>query len=210
MYSVGRVATDKFGCRVIRRPFVGVLSNEDAVLRVAGSAKTVSSMIDVLDTHAFAKNQVEDTRQHARNNFSCHGRTHFQRQCNFTDRHPCFSVDPFDHNAASASAVVFEASVPDASYRFPCCGIISFVDDYFPPSFHFSVFLKAQGGIVHACSSGFCLRVLIILLILRFCPSTGGSCDSLHLLCCEGSHLESFGCRKPTQCCGTSKDGGDD
>ena len=45
MYSVGRVATDKFGCRVIRRPFVGVLSNEDAVLRVAGSAKTVSQPI---------------------------------------------------------------------------------------------------------------------------------------------------------------------
>ena len=42
MYSVGRVATDKFGCRVIRRPFVGVLSNEDAVLRVAGSAKTTA------------------------------------------------------------------------------------------------------------------------------------------------------------------------
>ena len=42
MYSVGRVATNKFGCRVIRRPFVGVLSNEDAVLGVAGSAKTVS------------------------------------------------------------------------------------------------------------------------------------------------------------------------
>ena len=42
MYSVGRVATDKFGCRVIRRPFVGVLSKEDVVLRVAGSAKTVS------------------------------------------------------------------------------------------------------------------------------------------------------------------------
>ena len=62
MYSVGLVAIDKFGCRVIRRPLVGVLSNEDAVLRVAGSAKTVSSMTDVLDTHAFAKNQVEDTR----------------------------------------------------------------------------------------------------------------------------------------------------
>ena len=45
MYSVGRVATDKFGCRVMRRPFVGVLSNEDAVLRVAGSAKTVSQPI---------------------------------------------------------------------------------------------------------------------------------------------------------------------
>ena len=36
MYSAGRVATNKFGCRVIRRPFVGVLSNDDAVLRVAG------------------------------------------------------------------------------------------------------------------------------------------------------------------------------
>ena len=40
-----RVATAKFGCRAIRRPFVGVLSNEDAVLRVAGSAKTVSQPI---------------------------------------------------------------------------------------------------------------------------------------------------------------------
>ena len=44
MYSVGRVAPDKFGCRVIR-PFVGVLSKEDTVLRVAGSAKTVSQPI---------------------------------------------------------------------------------------------------------------------------------------------------------------------
>ena len=45
MYHVGRVATDKFGCRVTRRPFVGVLSNEDAVLRVAGSVKTASQPI---------------------------------------------------------------------------------------------------------------------------------------------------------------------
>ena len=45
MYSVGRVMTDKCSCRVIRRPIVGVLSNEDAVLRVAGSAKTVSQPI---------------------------------------------------------------------------------------------------------------------------------------------------------------------
>ena len=42
---LGRVATDKFGCRVIRRPFVGVLSNEDAVIRVAGSAEKVSQPI---------------------------------------------------------------------------------------------------------------------------------------------------------------------
>ena len=40
-----RVGPDKFGCRVIRRPFVGVLSNEDAVLRVAGSANKVSQPI---------------------------------------------------------------------------------------------------------------------------------------------------------------------
>ena len=45
MHSVGRLATDKFSCRVIRRPFVGVLSNEDAVLRVEGSAKTVPQPI---------------------------------------------------------------------------------------------------------------------------------------------------------------------
>ena len=45
MYSVRREATDMFGCRVIRRLFVGVLSNEDAVLRVEGSAKTVSQPI---------------------------------------------------------------------------------------------------------------------------------------------------------------------
>ena len=45
MYSVGRVATNKIGCRLIRRPFVGLLSNEDDVLRVAGSAKTVSQPI---------------------------------------------------------------------------------------------------------------------------------------------------------------------
>ena len=45
LYSVGRVATNMFGCRVIRRPFVGILSTEDAVLRVAGSAKKVSQLI---------------------------------------------------------------------------------------------------------------------------------------------------------------------
>ena len=45
MYSVGRVADDQFGCRVARRPFVRVLSNEDAVLRVTGRAKTVPQPI---------------------------------------------------------------------------------------------------------------------------------------------------------------------
>ena len=44
MYSVRRVAIDKFGCRAIRRS-IGIPSNEDAVLRVAGIAKTVSQPI---------------------------------------------------------------------------------------------------------------------------------------------------------------------
>ena len=44
MYSVRRVAIDKFGCRVIRDS-IGILCNEDAELRVAGIAKTVSQPI---------------------------------------------------------------------------------------------------------------------------------------------------------------------
>ena len=63
MYNVGRVATDKFGCRMIRRPFVGVMSNEDAVHRVAGSAKTVSQPILPVQKNSPAE-QEETTAGH--------------------------------------------------------------------------------------------------------------------------------------------------
>ena len=57
--SVGRVGTDKFGCRLIRRPFVGVVSNEKAVLRVAGRAKTVSQPV-------LPENKTEELRNWSR------------------------------------------------------------------------------------------------------------------------------------------------
>ena len=45
----------------------------------------------------------------------------------------------FDYNTTSASAIVFEASIPEASYCLPCCGVISFVNDYFSPFLHANV-----------------------------------------------------------------------
>ena len=73
----------------------------------------VDSLIDVLYTQTFAEDQIEDIREHAYpKNFRCHGSTH-------SDCHPLSSVHPFDHDSAVALAVVFEASVPEATYRFP-------------------------------------------------------------------------------------------
>ena len=48
---------------------------------------SIDSFIDVLNTQAFAKDPIEDTREHAHtSNFSCHGRAHFQRNCNLTEK----------------------------------------------------------------------------------------------------------------------------
>ena len=56
----------------------------------------------------------------------------FQRDCNFTDCHPFSPVDSFDQKATSASAI--EASIPEASYRLPCRGVVSSDKDYCPPA----------------------------------------------------------------------------
>ena len=91
---------------------------------------SIDSLIDVLNTQALAEDQIEDTCEHAHtNNFRRHGRAHFQRNCDFTGCHPFFSADPFVHNATPASTIVFEASIPEATYRLPYCGIVSSVDD---------------------------------------------------------------------------------
>ena len=83
---------------------------------------SIDSVIDVLNTQAFAEDEVDDTREHTyTSNFSCHGRSRFQRDCNFTDCHPFSPVDLFDYNAAPASTIVFETSIPEAPYRLPCC-----------------------------------------------------------------------------------------
>ena len=52
---------------------------------------------------------------------------HFQWNCLF-DCHPFLSVHNFDHNSAAALATVFEASIPEASYRFLCCGYVFSMD----------------------------------------------------------------------------------
>ena len=43
-------------------------------------------------------------------------------------------VDPFEHNGTSVSAIVFEASIPEAPYRLPGRGSISSFGDYFSVS----------------------------------------------------------------------------
>ena len=76
---------------------------------------SIDSVIDVLNTQAFAKDQIDSTREYAHtSSFSCHGRSHFLKDCNFTDCHPFFPVDPFDHISATVSAIVFETSIPEA------------------------------------------------------------------------------------------------
>ena len=60
-----------------------------------------------------------------------HSRTHYQRKINFTARYPSFPAETFDYNTTSASAIVFEACIPEASYCLPCCGVISSVNDFF-------------------------------------------------------------------------------
>ena len=56
---------------------------------------SIDTLIDVLNTQAFAEDQIKDTREHAHTcNFGRHNRAHFQRDCNFTNRHPSFPVNP--------------------------------------------------------------------------------------------------------------------
>ena len=93
----------------------------------------VYSLVDVLYTQTFAKDQIEDTREHAHlNNFRRHSRTHFQWNCDPTDCHPFFSVYTFDHDSAAAPAVVFKGSVPETTYRFPCDWGVFVLLDYVP------------------------------------------------------------------------------
>ena len=69
---------------------------------------SIDSLFDVLYTQTLAQDQIEDTCEHAHSkNCSCHDRTRFQRNCNFTNCHPIFSVDPFDHDSAAALTIVF-------------------------------------------------------------------------------------------------------
>ena len=96
---------------------------------------SIDSLIDVLNTQALAEDQIEDTCEHEHtSHFRRHCRTHFQKHCKLTDCHSFFSVDPFYHNTTSACDIVFEASIPESSYRFPCCGIIFSVDINLSPS----------------------------------------------------------------------------
>ena len=82
----------------------------------------VYAFIDVLYTRTLAEDQNEDTREDAYSkNFRCHSSSHFQRHCDFTDCHPFLSVNTFDHDSAAALAIVFEVSIPETTYRFPCC-----------------------------------------------------------------------------------------
>ena len=93
---------------------------------------SIDTLIDVLNTQVFAEDQIEDTRGHVHISIlDCHSRIYFQRNSNFIDCHSSFPVDPFDHNSTSASVILFEASIPEVSYRLPYCGVISSLDVYF-------------------------------------------------------------------------------
>ena len=96
---------------------------------------SVDSLIDGVNTQAFAEDQIEDTGQHAHtSNFCCHGRAPTFRGVEIF-----YWFDPFDHNITFVPAIAFKASIPEASYRLPCCGILSSVDDYFPSSLRANV-----------------------------------------------------------------------
>ena len=79
---------------------------------------SIDSLIDVLYTPTLAQDQIEDTCEHAHSkNFSCHDRTRFQRNCNFTDCHPIFSVDSFDHDSAAALFIETPSQKPKTMVR---------------------------------------------------------------------------------------------
>ena len=49
---------------------------------------SIDAQIDVFDTQAFTEDQIKDTCEYAHTcNLGRHSRTHFQRDCNFTDRY---------------------------------------------------------------------------------------------------------------------------
>ena len=103
----------------------------------------VYALIIVLYTQTLAEDQIADTPEHAyTKNFRRHGGSHFQRNCDLTDSHPFLSVYPFDHDSADAFAIVFETSIPDVTYRLPCCG------DVFPTDIDFSSSVCANVGSV--------------------------------------------------------------
>ena len=63
---------------------------------------TVDTLIDFLNTQTFVEHQIKDSREHAHScHLSCLSCANFQRDCNFTDCHPSFPVDPFDHHTTS-------------------------------------------------------------------------------------------------------------
>ena len=96
---------------------------------------SIDTLIDVFDTQPFAEGKIMDTREHAHtSNFGRHCRANIQRDCNFTNRHPSFHVDPFDHHTTSTSAIVFEAAIPKSFHHLPRLGVVSSVKDKCPLS----------------------------------------------------------------------------
>ena len=118
----------------------------------------VDALIHVLYTQTFAEDQIEDAREHAYSkNFRRHGGTHFQKNGDLTDCHPCSSFYPFDHNSAAALAVVFEAPVPEATRRFPRRGTI------------FSVGIISSLSLCSNVSNVVCLLVVLRRSASRSC-----------------------------------------
>ena len=70
--------------------------------------------------------------ENAVNRHSC---ANIQKDCNFTDCHPSFPVDPFDHHATSTLTIVVEAAITIAFHCLPRLGIITCVKNYFSLSF---------------------------------------------------------------------------
>ena len=87
---------------------------------------SVDAQIDVFGTQAFAEIKSIRACEYAYTcNLGCHSRAHSKRDCNLTDCHLCFPVNPVDHHTTSTSAIVFEAAIPTASRRFPCLRVVT-------------------------------------------------------------------------------------
>ena len=67
----------------------------------------VNTLVDILHTWTFVENQIQDSREHAHNHHvGRHSCLNFQKNCNFADRDPSFSVDSFDDHTTPTFPVV--------------------------------------------------------------------------------------------------------
>ena len=80
-----------------------------------------------LHTQTLVENRILETseRAHAQH-FGRHGCTNFQRDRNFADGEPFYSVNSFDHHSTPAFPIVFATAIPKAfNRRLQRCPVIS-------------------------------------------------------------------------------------